>query len=276
LHKLVRYFADISKQDVAMAGGKGASLGAMTQAGLPVPPGFVILAPAFDQYAQTGAPPHLIDAIGLAFDALGAEHVAVRSSATAEDSDSAAWAGQLESYLYTPRAAVVPRVQQAWQSLFSERAKAYRSQQGLQDTPVSVAVVVQQMITAGVSGVAFTANPITGDRTELMIEAVYGDNELLVSGQVTPDNYLLHKSTGKLLGSEITPQTSMSHHGQHQTVTAHQQSQAKLSPDMLLELAGICRQVEAYFAKPMDIEWVHDGTRFYLVQARPITTLTLG
>lgn len=273
MHRLVRHFVDIKKQDVPLAGGKGASLGAMTQAGLPVPPGFVVLAPAFERYAEAAIPKTLARAIELAFDTLGAKHVAVRSSATAEDSDAAAWAGQLESYLYTPREAVVPRIRDAWQSLFSERATTYRKQQGLHNTPVSVAVVVQQMIIANVSGVAFTANPITGDRSQLMIEAVFGDNELLVSGQITPDNYLLHKTSGKLLGSEVAPQPYMNYQGRRKAILAPKQTQPKLRPAMLEELATICRKVESYFAKPMDIEWVHDGKQFYLVQARPITTL---
>ncbi len=270
---LIRHFTGISKGDVLLAGGKGASLGAMTQAGLPVPPGFVVLAQAFEQFGETGIPRSLAAEIEQAFDTLGAEHVAVRSSATAEDSDTAAWAGQLESYLYTPREAVVPRVQDAWQSLFSERAKAYRQEKGLQHSPVLVAVVVQKMIVAEISGVAFTTNPITGNRAELMVETVYGDNEMLVSGQITPDNYLLRKETGEVLAAETAPQPVMSHRGRQKPVPAGKRAKPKLSPAKLQELAEICRQVEAHFGKPQDIEWVHDGKRFYLVQARPITTL---
>ena len=269
----VRPFADVTYSDVATAGGKGASLGDMAQAGLPVPPGFVITAAAFERFHDSEIPKPVEREIMIAFDALGAEHVAVRSSATAEDGEAAAWAGQLESYLYTPRAEIFARVREAWNSLSSPRATLYRQEQGLADTPIAVAVVVQKMIVAEVSGVAFTANPITGNRLELMIEAVYGDNEALVGGRITPDNYLLEMSTGTVLSADTAPQPVMFRRGKERPVAANSRAQAKLTPVQLQELAAICRKVAAHFGRPQDIEWVHDGTHFYLVQARPITTL---
>ena len=197
----------------------------------------------------------------------------MRSSATAEDGETAAWAGQLETFIYTPRQEVLKRIRQAWDSLSSARATLYRKETGMQDTPIAVAVVVQKMIESEISGVAFTANPITGNTEELMVEAIYGDNEALVSGLVTPDNYLLNKATAAILSADIAPQELLHRRGKQHPVPAAQQQRQKLSEAQLAELAAICRKVEAHFGRPQDIEWVHDGTQLYLVQARPITTL---
>lgn len=236
-------FNQISKHDAARAGGKGASLGEMTQAGIPVPPGFVILAGAFEQFLketdlnveidsilhtvnhqemhtvehaseriqklilEAKMPEDIASEIKSEFTKLGAEFVAVRSSATAEDSASAAWAGQLDSFLNTNEETLLANVKKCWASLFTPRAVFYRfetylrqgfgGQEGLHDQKISVAVVVQKMVASEKSGIAFSVHPVTEDRNQLIIEAGFGLGEAIVSGQITPDSYVVEKDDSK-------------------------------------------------------------------------------
>lgn len=230
---LIREFKDISKNDAATAGGKGASLGEMTQAGIPVPPGFVILADSFEQFLREtdlnveidsilegvkheemhtvenasekiqslilGAkmPDDIASEVKKYFTELGAQYVAVRSSATAEDSASAAWAGQLDSFLNTSEATLLENVQRCWASLFTPRAIFYRFEKGLHDTKISVAVVVQKMVASESSGIAFSVHPVTEDHNQLIIEAGWGLGEAIVSGAITPDSYVVEKNSDK-------------------------------------------------------------------------------
>ena len=224
-----RHFAEVGKDDAATAGGKGASLGEMTQAGIPVPPGFVVLASASEQFLEeanlaqelhsildrvnrddmrsvehasesiqslilgAAMPEDIAGEITEGFEKLGAQYVAVRSSATAEDSSSAAWAGQLDTFLNTTRADLLKNVQRCWASLFTPRAIFYRFEKGMHGTHISVAVVIQTMIQSEVSGIAFSVHPVTEDRNQLIIEAGFGLGEAIVSGQVTPDSYVVEK-----------------------------------------------------------------------------------
>ncbi len=222
-------FTQISKHDANIAGGKGASLGEMTQAGIPVPSGFVVLADAFEQFLketdlnveidsilhtvnhqemhtvehaseriqklilEAKMPEDIANEIKSEFEKLGAEFVAVRSSATAEDSASAAWAGQLDSFLNTTKETLLENVQKCFASLFTPRAVFYRFEKGLHDQKISVAVVVQKMVDSEKSGIAFSVHPVTEDRNQLIIEAGFGLGEAIVSGQVTPDSYVVEK-----------------------------------------------------------------------------------
>ncbi len=226
---IIKDFDQINKDDAALAGGKGASLGEMTQAGIQVPPGFVVLADAFERFLQEadiftnvdavlhtvdkdkmhtiedaserikgiimGAemPEDIASEIMVKFKELGAEFVAVRSSATAEDSASAAWAGQLNTYLNTTSADLLDNVKKCWASLFTPRAIFYRYEQNLHDQKISVAVVVQKMVDSEVSGIAFSVHPVTQDRNQLIIEAGLGLGESVVSGQITPDSYVVKR-----------------------------------------------------------------------------------
>src|SRR6185503_14024670 len=218
--ELIRPFSGLGKGDAPLAGGKGASLGEMTQAGIPVPPGFVVLAGAFEKFLDetdlrqeleailgrvsheemhtvehasaqiknlilsARMPEDIEKEIFSHFEDLGADFVAVRSSATAEDSSSAAWAGQLESYLNTTDEKLIENVQHCWASLFTPRAIFYRFEKGMQKTHISVAVVVQKMVDSEVSGIAFSVHPVTEDYNQLIIEAGFGLGEAIVSGQV--------------------------------------------------------------------------------------------
>ena len=234
--ELIRTFDQIGKADAAIAGGKGASLGEMTQAGLPVPPGFVILASAFERFLKEADLNQEIDTIlihgvnreemhtvehasekiqKLILDArmpedicssilqnyktLGAQFVAVRSSATAEDSQSAAWAGQLDTFLNTTEENLLQNVQKCWASLFTSRAIFYRFEKNMHDQKISVAVVVQKMIESEVSGIAFSVHPVTQDANQMIIEAGFGLGEAIVSGQITPDSYVVEKNPRRII-----------------------------------------------------------------------------
>jgi len=320
----IKFFSDISKKDTDIAGGKGASLGEMSNAGIPVPPGFVVLAGAFDRFIgetdvkeeiearlkevrpedtssvdkashvlrdviyDTAMPKDLANEILHAFDALGAEFVAVRSSATAEDSDVASWAGELETYLNTTRKDVIERVKECWSSLFTPRAIFYRHEKNLIDAHVSVAVVVQKMVQSDVSGVAFTVHPVTEDPNQMIIEAVYGLGEALVSGQVTPDSYIVSKKDMSILdihvGQQMRKLMKALKHENIKTVnedtcnewidlTTDDGSKQKLTGRQIIEVAMMCQKIEIHYGFPCDIEWAIEEGNLYITQSRPITTL---
>lgn len=306
-------FSELSKTDVDVAGGKGASLGEMTQAGIPVPPGFVVLAPAFDRFlaesdltqevaAQLAKvnyddvssvdrasrvihdlihdakmPSDLAQEITASFKNLGAELVAVRSSATAEDSSVASWAGELESYLNTTEATLFDNVKKCWASLFTPRAIVYRNEKGMLDTHVSVAVVVQKMVQSEVAGITFTVHPVTKDTNQMIIEACWGLGEFIVGGRVTPDSYVLDKREGTLIDINISEQEMMLVRGangnEEVTVPSDKKEKQKLDAAQIRGLGDICTSIEKHYGFPCDIEWGMEGGRFFVVQSRPITTL---
>lgn len=240
--ELVRHFSKLSKTDADIAGGKGASLGEMSQAGIPVPPGFVVLSNSFEQFIKETDLVQEIDAIlesvdhkaihtveaasekikelilskdmpkdieadiEKAFAALDTKYVAVRSSATAEDGKEHAWAGQLESYLNITKDGLLEKVKHCWASLFTPRAIFYRFEKGLHTTKISVAVVVQKMVNSEVSGIAFSVHPVTEDYNQLIIEAGFGLGEAIVSGSVTPDSYVVEKEPRKIIDINVSTQ----------------------------------------------------------------------
>ena len=230
------------KKDIATLGGKGTSLVKMTRADIPVPPFFIIPAGALDKKE-----------ILAEFKKLKTKYVAVRSSATAEDSRSASWAGQLETYLNVSKKDLLKSIEKCRASINSPRAKAYKLQKKLNKKKISVAVVVQKMVPSEISGICFTANPITEDRKEMIIEAGHGLGEAIVGGKITPDSYTISK---KLLILRINSRGS-GHLSQKQTV----------------QLAKLCLKIEKIFGYPQDIEWAFAKGKFYILQSRPITTL---
>jgi pyruvate, water dikinase len=266
------WFEDEACRDVACAGGKGASLAAMTAEGLPVPPGFVIAARTLERSIDAGRVRALVhggdheaaaalvrtaeppsDEIADAYAKLGAGPVAVRSSACAEDSETASYAGQQETYLNVVGAEdVCRRVVDCWASFFSERALFYREQKGSLDD-LSMAVVVQRMVDPEKSGVVFTVDPVQGRRDRMVIEAIFGLGEQVVSGQATPDHYVVDR-TGELKRERIV-------------------NGGVLTDDDLGRLAALGRSLEERFGSPQDIEWAMAGDELYLLQSRPVTTL---
>jgi rifampicin phosphotransferase len=272
---------DFGRDDVASAGGKGANLGELIRAGLPVPDGFVITTAG---YAAAVRPLDLrivdrlaagdsasiradIEALSMptdlraditdAYATLGAGPVAVRSSATAEDLPGAAFAGQQDTYLnVTGEPELINAVQRCWGSLWTERAISYRTRLGIDSAEVRIAVVVQCMINAEVAGVMFTADPVSGDRETIMIDASRGLGEAVVSGQVTPDHYLLDDQ------------------GRIREFHLGDLDRTQRLPDRVLaELARLGLAVAKRFGRPQDIEWAYAEGQVWLLQARPMTAL---
>lgn len=202
-------------------------------------------------------PTELALEIQQAFVQLGAQQVAVRSSAIAEDGKTAAWAGQLETYLNTTGATLLEHVQDCWSSVRSLRAIAYRERLGLTEADMAVAVIVQRMVDAQIAGVAFSVHPITQDATQIVIEATEGLGDALVSGRVTPDMYILNKETGGLVHVEPAPQ----------------RIEPLMSQTMLTELSMLVVRIEMLFGFPVDVEWAYTDGEFLILQARPITTV---
>ena len=296
-------------------GGKGASLARMAAADLPVPPGFHVTTEAYRSFveenhlrdgilaavAQAQAsdpatlerasqqiqsliargtmPGEMAAAIRQRYNELGADlPVAVRSSATAEDLPEASFAGQLETYLNVrgPEA-VLDAVQRCWASLWTGRAIGYRQRQGIRPEDVSIAVVVERLIPAQAAGVAFTANPVTGARGEMMINAAWGLGEAVVSGQVTPDTFVVNKQTGAITSQEIASKEVMTARletgTREESVPAGQRRQAALEPAQAAELARLGATIEQLYGQPMDIEWALADGQIFIVQARPVTAL---
>src|SRR6266496_5377495 len=307
---------DDASARLSLVGGKGASLARMAAAGLPVPAGFHITTAAYRRFvaanelqrailaavaatkaddpatleeaarqigrlfAQSAMPDEIAEAIGLAYAALGGGDlpVAVRSSATAEDLPELSFAGQQETYLNMHgEAMVLDAVQRCWSSLWTARAIGYRARHHIAQEEVSLAVVVQELVAADASGIMFTANPLTGARDQVMINAAWGLGEAIVGGQVTPDTVVVEKATGAITTQQITEKDVMTvrtQSGTHEeAVSAERRAQAVLSPAQAASLARIGVQIEGLYGQPMDIEWaLHDG-RISVVQARPITAL---
>jgi pyruvate,water dikinase len=310
---LIKTLSEISKRDILVAGGKGSSLGEMLRAGIPVPPGFVVSSKAFDGFLhETGLnveiesimrkvnhrdvnsveeasveardlirdaefPADIGKKILQGFSRLKAKNVAVRSSATAEDSSIASWAGELESYLNVTKKNLLYSVKKCWSSLFTPRAIFYRFEQGMHDQRVSVAVVVQKMIQSEVSGICFTVHPVTKDINQMIIESGYGLGEAIVGGKITPDTYVVHKLDKSILEINVSGQDVMIVKDAHGTkevkVDESKRERQKLSDRRILELADICRKIEKLYKYPQDIEWAFARGRFYITQSRPITTL---
>jgi pyruvate,water dikinase len=247
-------------EPVSRVGGKAHALGRLIAFGAPVPPGFVI-------------PPGQLDADAVleSFDKLGVERVAVRSSAAGEDAGTQSWAGQFESYLHVKRSDVLQRIADCRRSGSSARAQAYDASS--QD--MAVAVVVQVMVASDVSGVLFTVNPVT-KAGQVVIEAVLGLGEQLVQGLVTPDNYIVDKSSGEITQTIAPKPTRLvgSPDGVvEQPVAAPYHHAPALAESQVRELAQLAVQLELSFGYPLDIEFAYAADRLYIVQARPITTL---
>lgn len=315
--EIIRNFKNLSKNDSSIAGGKGASLGEMTNAGMPVPPGFVVLSGAFEKFLketdlnveidsilhkvnhkkihtvedasekiqslilEAKMPRDIKREILGSFKKLGSKYVAVRSSATAEDSSSAAWAGQLESYLNTTDKTLLQNVQKCWASLFTPRAIFYRFEKNLHKQKISMAVVVQKMVESEVSGIAFSVHPITQDRNQLIIEAGFGLGEAIVSGSITPDSYVVEKKEERILDKNIANQEkgiyrSKKHGNEWLEIPKSRQDKQKLSDSEIIKLSKLIIKIEDHYGFPCDIEWAREKGKFYITQSRPITTLLVA
>jgi phosphohistidine swiveling domain-containing protein len=311
------WFDEIGKQDIALVGGKGANLGELSRAGLPVPPGYVVTTRAYDAFVEVSGikgevvalasvpraedpagfeevaegiralfsggkvPQEMADEIRAAYQELGEDGeiaVAVRSSATAEDLAGASFAGQQETYLNVRGAeALLEAVENCWASLWTARAMAYRTRQGIAPETVSLAVVVQRMVESEAAGVMFTANPSNGRRNELTISAAWGLGESVVSGTVTPDSIVVEKGSGRVLSRETADKGVMTVYTEDRTAERPVPEVQRLAPvlddEMAGELARYGKRIEDHYGTPQDIEWALSGGEFYVVQARTITAL---
>ena len=315
----VRRLEDVRAGDAASAGGKASNLGELAASGFPVPQGFVILSHAGDAFFQTvgvardvagldqGLSPaslalrcsslqrriveadvpeplarQILEAHARLLAAAGPDVTcAVRSSATAEDLPGASFAGQHGTYYYVDGARLLEMVRHCWASLWSAEAVSYRSAHGIPHDSVRMAVVVQQMVRSEVSGVAFTANPVTGERGEVVIESSFGMGAAIVDGRVTPDRYVVARDDGLALRERRIAQkrfmvpTRLPDGGAERLVAVphERQGSESLTPEQVRTVAQWALRCEERFGAPQDIEWAIEGGRFHLLQSRPITTL---
>ena len=275
----VMRFAELGRGDIAVAGGKGANLGELTRAGLPVPPGFVLTTAAYrDVGVGAPIPEDMAREITGAWVALGEVPVAVRSSATAEDLEEASFAGQQDTYLNVRGAeALLEAVRECWASLWTERAVAYRARQGIDPAELALAVVVQRMVEAEAAGVMFTANPTNGRRDELVLSAAWGLGESVVGGSVTTDDLVVEKAGLRVASRTTADKAVMTVYAQERTaevpVPADRRRAPVLDDKAAAVLAELGVRVEQHYGAPQDIEWARADGEFFIVQSRPITAL---
>ncbi len=314
---------DSGDATLQVAGGKGANLSILAQAGFNVPPGFLITTQAYDSFVEEDGirrqiedliatssaddhtslestahsirdlfvqgtiPEQLALAIGTAYKELSASAVdgavpdndlavAVRSSATTEDLPTASFAGQQETYLNVRGlAGLLEAVKSCWASLWTARAMAYRARLGIEPSTVSLAVIVQRMAPAEVAGILFTANPLTGDSTETVINASWGLGEAIVTGRVSPDNIIMDKETGSIkeisVGDKATMTAAAASGTAEVPVDPQLRQRASLTPEQASELNRLGRKIESVFKGPQDIEWAIAGGRVFVLQSRPVT-----
>jgi len=258
--------AEVEARD--SVGGKAVSLGMLLRAGFRVPDGFTIVTDrdTLDELEPT---------ITTAFDDLGITLAAVRSSAVNEDSNTATWAGQLDTFLNVSRDQLLHRIADCMASASSTRAQAYATRQGL--AAGNVAVVVQAMVDSDVSGVAFSAHPVTGSHDHIVIEAAQGLGEAVVSGEITPDTYIVEAASGKVAEASIARQTRRlvrdEYGGNAWQTLQPPADDPKLTGMQLAELTRTIRQLADFHGYPVDVEWAFADGLLYILQARPITTL---
>jgi pyruvate, water dikinase len=315
---LIGWFADLTLADRPSVGGKGASLGELTRAGIAVPDGFVVRTAAFEAFLselEQAAPlrarvesvpaddlegitqlsaeltarvlAHPLPAAlraGLATahaalcDSDARAPLAVRSSATTEDSEAASFAGLQDTYLWVMGAeAVEQQVRACWASLYSVPSMAYRRKHDLPESGVAMAVVVQRMVDARTAGVMFTRSPTTGDRSVIVIEGAWGLGSAVVSGEVTPDRFVIGKITGEISVREIRDKhirhvpSAEGGTREEETPAAVRESPC-LSDEELQQLRDVARRIEKHYGRPQDIEWAVDHeNRLRILQSRPET-----
>ncbi len=317
MNKIIFDLDQVNSSDIQFAGGKGANLGEMVQKGFPVPPGFIISTEACrtffshielgrevetlektapsgirkqcnvvqDKIRHSNMPASLSDTILSAYNDLikkkGADIIcAVRSSATAEDLLGASFAGQHETYYDVREDNLLQMIRHCWASLFSFHATSYRSTQGMDHSSVLMAVVVQEMVISEISGVTFTANPVSGDKDVIVTEACFGMGAAIVDGRVSPDHYVLARKGLKIREKKIVQKRFMvppSFKGKQDVrlvdVPLKKQFQETLSTEKIGIVTKWAIKAEEAFGTPQDMEWAMGNGQFYVLQSRPITIL---
>ncbi|HET9075836.1 MAG TPA: phosphoenolpyruvate synthase [Acidimicrobiales bacterium] len=311
----ILWFKELRKNDTGRAGGKGANLGELYSAGFPVPEGFVVTADAYlatmeqagirqrireaaatvdpddikalealsselqRQVAEAPLPEDLAGVVRSAYRDLGpGATVAVRSSATSEDTEGVSFAGMNQTFTnVTGEDALLDRLRHCWASMFGGRVLSYRISRRIAEEP-AIAVVVQRMVHPAASGVIFTVDPATGERDALVIEAAFGQGEVVVGGRVEPDTYVVSKAGPAVRDIRVgikSHKIVAGPDGDREVRLQPDEGAARvLDEDTLLQLAGLAMRVEAHYGAPQDVEFaVEEGGRIWLVQSRPITTL---
>jgi pyruvate,water dikinase len=314
-------FQEVGRGDIPLVGGKGANLGEMLRANIPVPPGFIVTAVAYARFIEQSGLHGRIDAVLSGLDVhdsdalqrvskqvmeliidtpmpadiaaqiktyyqeMGGAPVAVRSSATAEDLPEASFAGQQSTFLnVVGEDRVVAAVKECWASLFEARAIFYRVENGFEHMKVKIAVPVQKMVQSERSGVMFTVEPVTSDRSKITVEAIAGLGEALVSGETSPDMYIVDKESLRILEKHIAVQDtqlarSASGAGKGladiswQPVPDAVRNSQKLTDEEIAKVAEIGKRIEKHYGFPQDIEWAKENHDLFIVQTRPVTTL---
>ncbi len=317
--EIVKWFEDIGKTDVLKAGGKGANLGELVKAGLPVPPGYVITAQAYLLFTTAGGLSqriaHAIEGINVddtpalqakakeiqdliigsempanikgeilkAYDELARREsvkspfVAVRSSATMEDSEQASFAGMNATFLNIHgREDVIRKVKECWASLYGARVISYRAKREFLDEPV-IAVVVQKMVNSDKAGVMFTANPRNNNLGSMVIEGAFGLGEVVVGGLVSPDYYEIDKAAMKVRDSRISHKNFKivrDEKGRNKNIDLSEKeaNEQVLTDEDIQKIAGLGMKIEQHYGSPQDTEWAIEGNHVYMLQSRPITT----
>ena len=317
--KVIAWFEEVGKTDIPLAGGKGANLGELTKAKVPVPPGFIVTADAYFYFleeakitekirhylenldrkdskrleevasqikeliSEAPMPAEIAEEIKQAYQKMGRGLVAVRSSATAEDLPEASFAGQQRTFLNVHGDfKVVVAVQGCWASLFEPRAIFYRTQHGFDHLKIGIAVPVQKMVQSEAAGVMFTLEPMTNDESKIVIEAAYGLGETVVSGDLTPDLYIVDKEGLRILEKDIAkqewqlvrnPAKDEVESNIKVPIPVSDQTRQKLTDEDIVALAKIAKEIEALYQFPQDIEWAKEKGKLYIVQTRPVTTI---
>ncbi len=313
-------FKEIGHKDFARVGGKCSSLGEMTQAGVAVPPGFAVTTDAYEAMLEhhglkaeiarhlKGVNPEDLDSVDraaqsiririrghklpsdveasirAAYAAMGDDMpVAVRSSATAEDLPDASFAGQQDTYLWVRGADnVVEKVRDCWASLFTTRAVAYREKNNIPQDDVLMSVGVQKMVNAKAAGVAMTLDPVTGDRTRIVIDSSWGLGEMVVSGIVTPDNFTVEKILEEIVDRKISDKhaelVGNAELGEavEREIIGERRTQSSLSDAEIMAVARLAKRLEKQNKCPQDVEWAIDadlpeGENLLALQSRPET-----
>ena len=307
------WFKDLGKHNIPEVGGKGANLGEMWNAKIPIPPGFCVTVAAYDKFIEKASIKDEITSILKELDVddseklheagekiqkliIGSEmpkdieaaiiedyekiqgFVAVRSSATAEDLPTASFAGQHDTFLNIEGAEdVVKHVKECWASLFTPRAIYYREKNNFEHMNVLISVVIQKMINSDSAGVMFTVNPVTNNDAEMIIEGSFGLGEMVVSGSVSPDNYLIDKSTLKPKSINVMEKRKALYRhpeGYNHEVELDSEKANKqvLEEAEIIALARMGQMIENHYSQPMDIEWAIEKGELFITQARPVTT----
>ncbi|QGA69463.1 pyruvate, water dikinase [Sulfolobus sp. E11-6] len=308
----------VTKDMVQLAGGKGANLGELTSIGVRVPPAFILTSKAFKYFLEYNnlfdkiretlksyetseeaserikqliknakMPEKLVSMIYQAYDELSKKVgkeilVAVRSSATAEDIETASFAGQQDTYLNVTKDELIDRIKDVWASLYNARAIEYRKSKGIDNLSVLIAVVIQKMVNSRSAGVMFTLHPVTGDEKYIMIESNWGLGESVVSGMVTPDEVLIEKSTLRIAEKKVSNKNIKIVYDKqlkkNVTITLDEKESRSMSitDEEAIELAKLALKIEEHYKRPMDIEWAIDNDlsfpeNIFIVQARPET-----